>query len=214
MPSVAVSAAPRRSAWEDNASDGAANFHYFERQFELPAIKVLPGEYAVSTEENVLVTVLGSCVSACLRDPLAGVGGMNHFMLPDCDGGAASSSARYGSFAMELLVNELLKRGARRANIEAKVFGGGNVLRGFTSANVGQRNADFVRTYLAAERIAIVAEDLLDVCPRKVYYFPKTGRVLVRRLASVTVADDLADETRYRSRLHTQPVSGAVELFD
>jgi chemotaxis protein CheD len=211
---VRNAAAPAVNAWHGSGKDGIATFQYFERQFGLPGIKLLPGEYYVSSENNVLVTVLGSCVAACLRDPIAGVGGMNHFMLPDTDGDLVSSSARYGSFAMEILVNELLKRGARRCNLEAKVFGGGNVLRSFTATNVGSRNVQFVRQYLAAERIAIAAEDLLDVCPRKVYYFPKTGKVLVRRLPAMQASADLADETAYSSRLRAVPVAGDVELFD
>lgn len=217
MPPAAVAPSARPNAWHADVGDGRATLHYFERQFGLPGVKLLPGEYFVSNENKVLVTVLGSCVAACLRDPKAGVGGMNHFMLPesaDSRAGLASSSARYGSYAMELLVNELLKLGARRANLEAKVFGGGNVLRGFTAANVGARNAEFVRGYLATERIPIAAEDLLDNCPRKVYYFPESGKVLVRRLASANVAEDLADETAYGSRLRAAPVAGAVELFD
>lgn len=217
---AAVTAAVPANAWENPRSDGVASFRYFDRQFGMEAVKVLPGEYSVSLEDNVLVTVLGSCVSACLRDPLAGVGGMNHFMLPDTEGGPGSAggmSARYGSFAMELLVNELLKHGARRANIEAKVFGGGNVLRGFTSANVGTRNAAFVLDYLQTEHIHVAASDLLDNCPRKVHYFPRTGRVLVRRLATINteeVAQDLAAETTYGSRLRSNAVVGVVELFN
>lgn len=215
--SRSVSAAAPSNAWDHPRSDGVASFHYFDRQFGMDAVKVLPGEYSVSLEDNVLVTVLGSCVSACLRDPLAGVGGMNHFMLPDTEGGPGGMSARYGSFAMELLVNELLKHGARRSNIEAKVFGGGNVLRGFSAANVGTRNAAFVLDYLQTEHIHVAASDLLDNCPRKIHYFPRTGRVLVRRLATINaeeIAQDLAAETRYGSRLRSDAVVGGVELFN
>ena len=107
---------------------------------------MLPGEYIVTDRDVMLVTVLGSCVSACIRDPLAQVGGMNHFMLPDLEnGGVANESARYGSYAMEMLINELLKRGAARNRLECKVFGGGAVLAGFTVSNVGKRNGQFVQ---------------------------------------------------------------------
>jgi len=143
---------------------------HFDREIGGVAAKVLPGEYLVTGNDVALVTLLGSCVAACLRDPVAGVGGINHFMLPEGGAGAASDSARYGGYAMEMLTNELLKRGARRERLEAKVFGGGNVLRGFTAGiagTVGERNARFVKDYLAREGIPIVAEDLLDVCPRK-----------------------------------------------
>ena len=117
----------------------ATNF-YYDRTFDCDAAKILPGEYYFSGKDMVIVTVLGSCVSACIRDRVSGIGGMNHFMLPDGGGdenSPVSASMRYGNYAMEILINELLKAGARRENFEAKVFGGGNVLRGFTAINVG-----------------------------------------------------------------------------
>ena len=189
---------------------------YFDKNFNLRAAKILPGEYYVTTHDMVLVTVLGSCVSACIRDRRTGTGGMNHFMLPD--GGLdsrdpLSSTARYGVFAMEILINELLKLDAQRADLEAKVFGGGNVMAGFTQANVGQRNATFVRDFLKTERIALLAEDLLDVHPRKVYYFPATGRVLVRKLRELHNDTISRRELDYRSQLNRTDVSGGVELF-
>lgn len=195
------------------AGDGWASFFYFDRQFEKTGIKLLPGEFYVSAEDLVLTTVLGSCVSACIRDPRLGIGGMNHFMLPDSELGSGSS-ARYGSYAMEVLVNELLKAGARRSGLEAKVFGGAAVLKSFTDSNVGNRNAQFVLDYLKAEHIPVLAQDLGDTCPRKIFYFPADGRVLVRRLTSNLASRDLAQETAYRSRLVAAPVSGGVELFD
>lgn len=187
---------------------------YFDPKFNAQALKVLPGEYLVTGNDVMLVTVLGSCVSACIRDPLLQVGGMNHFMLPDGEGGgAATESARYGSFAMEVLINELLKRGAARNRLETKVFGGGAVLPGFTVNNVGTRNSQFVMDYLAAEGLPVAAQDLMDVCPRRVHYWPKTGRVLVKRLPSANEPDVIASETLYRSRLRASPTVGTVELF-
>ena len=124
---------------------------YFDRTFDCDAAKILPGEFYFTGKDMLIVTVLGSCVSACIRDRVSGVGGMNHFMLPDSGGDVdnpVSASMRYGTYAMEVLINELLKAGAKRENMEAKVFGGGNVLRGFTAINVGQRNAQFVLDYL------------------------------------------------------------------
>jgi chemotaxis protein CheD len=120
---------------------------------------------------------------------------------------------RYGAYAMEVLINELLKAGARRENLEAKVFGGGNVLRGFTAINVGERNAQFVRDFLRAEKIRIVAEDLNDVHPRKVYYFPATGRVLVKKLKQLNNYTLVRREQDYASRLKTSAVSGEIDLF-
>jgi chemotaxis protein CheD len=188
---------------------------YYDRTFDCDAAKILPGEYYYTGKDMLIVTVLGSCVSACIRDRVTGLGGMNHFMLPDGggDGSPVSASARYGTYAMEVLINDLLKAGARRENLEAKVFGGGAVLKGFTAMNVGERNAAFVQTFLRNEKIRIMAEDLNDIYPRKVYFFPRTGKVLVKKLMQ-THNDTLAKrEIEYASRLKKQPVAGDIELF-
>ena len=196
-------------------SDGFAKNLYFDRTFETEAAKLLPGEFYVTGSNMVLVTVLGSCVSACIRDARTGVGGMNHFMLPE--GGnadeVANASARYGTYAMEVLINTILKQGARRDNLEAKVFGGGNVLEGLTVANVGPRNAAFVRAFLKTEGIPLRAHDLEDIYPRKVYFFPRTGRAMVRKLKGASDTGLIAREREYGRRLVTQPAAGAVELF-
>ncbi|MBP8184862.1 MAG: chemoreceptor glutamine deamidase CheD [Pseudomonas sp.] len=189
---------------------------YFDRHFDCEAVKILPGEYFVTQRDLVIVTVLGSCVSVCLRDRVSGIGGMNHFMLPgNSDGGMSpiSVSARYGVYAMELLINHLLKLGARRHCFEAKVFGGGSVLRGMTANNVGDRNAEFVRDYLGTEKIQVVAEDLLDIYPRKVYYFPATGRVMVKKLKSLHNATLFDREMEYSMRIKKSSVSGDIDLF-
>lgn len=189
---------------------------YYDRTFDRDAAKILPGEYYYTGKDMLIVTVLGSCVSACIRDRVTGVGGMNHFMLPDGGGDAdspISASARYGTYAMEILINDLLKAGARRENLEAKVFGGGNVLSGFTSINVGERNAQFVRNFLKVENIRIVAEDLNDVHPRKVYYFPRNGKVLVKKLRQLNNNTLANREQDYANRLQSGGVSGDVELF-
>ncbi len=188
---------------------------YYDRTFDCEAAKILPGEYYYTPKDMLIVTVLGSCVSACIRDRVSGLGGMNHFMLPD--GGdpnsPVSASARYGTYAMEILINDLLKAGARRENMEAKVFGGGAVLKGFTAINVGERNAAFVINFLKTEKMRVVAEDLNDVYPRKVYFFPRTGKVLVKKLTQ-THNDTLAKrEQDYASRLKVEPVSGDIDLF-
>ncbi|HKY90993.1 MAG TPA: chemoreceptor glutamine deamidase CheD [Nevskiaceae bacterium] len=192
----------------------SAPISYFDKQFDAQALKVLPGEYLVTDRDVMLVTVLGSCVSACIRDPLLQIGGMNHFMLPEGDASdTATESARYGGYAMEVLINELLKRGAARERLETKVFGGGAVLPGFTVNNVGRRNGDFVLDYLDAEGLTISGQDLYDVYPRRVHYFPKTGRVMVKRLPSANDSEVLASERLYRSRLRESPTEGTVELF-
>jgi chemotaxis protein CheD len=194
---------------------GVASYFYFDRGLDSEAVKVLPGEYYVTDRNLAIATVLGSCVSACIRDRRLRVGGMNHFMLPAGGSGEddASASGRYGAFAMELLINELMKRGAARSNLEAKVFGGGAVMRGFTSLNVGERNAQFVLDFLATERISVVSQDLLDIYPRKVCFFPATGRALVKRLPSANTVEIVEEERRYSQTLDKTPVTGDIELF-
>jgi chemotaxis protein CheD len=190
---------------------------YFDREHNAEAAKILPGEYYATAREMVLVTVLGSCVCACIRDKVSGIGGMNHFMLPESGqdrGNPLGESARYGIYAMEILINQLLKMGAKRSNFEAKVFGGGSVLRGFTVANVGERNAEFVLQFLKTEKIALAAQDLLDIYPRKVYYFPSTGLVRVKKLKQVHNDTIINRETAYKTRLHYSKLEGDVELFD
>jgi chemotaxis protein CheD len=189
---------------------------YYDRTFDCDAAKILPGEYYFTPKDMMIVTVLGSCVAACIRDRVSGIGGMNHFMLPDSGNDVdnpISASMRYGTYAMEVLINELLKAGARRENLEAKVFGGGNVLRGFIAMNVGERNAQFVRDYLKAEGIRVVAEDLNDIHPRKVYFFPRSGKVLVKKLKQLNNNTLVNREQDYASRLQAKPVAGDIELF-
>ncbi len=187
---------------------------YHDRDHNVDAAKLLPGEYFVCTRDMLLVTVLGSCVAACIRDVRLGMGGMNHFMLPDREAAESESiGARYGTYAMEVLINHLLKLGARRENLEAKVFGGGNVLPGLVQANVGHKNAAFVEAFLSTENIRVAARDLAAGHPRKVYYFPANGRVLVKRLRSLHNDTVLERETEYRQRLIRAPESGEVELF-
>jgi len=189
---------------------------YYDRTFDCEAAKILPGEYYYTGKDMLIVTVLGSCVSACIRDRVKGLGGMNHFMLPDGggDGGSpVSASMRYGTYAMEVLINDLLKAGARRENLEAKVFGGGAVLRGFSSMNVGERNAAFVTRFLKTERIPVLAEDLNDIYPRKVYFFPRTGKVLVKKLMQTQNETLAKRELDYASRLKKAPVGGPIDLF-
>ncbi|MYM66582.1 chemoreceptor glutamine deamidase CheD [Pseudoduganella sp. FT55W] len=189
---------------------------YYDRTFDCQAAKILPGEYYHTNKDMLIVTVLGSCVSACIRDRTTGLGGMNHFMLPDGGGDTGSpvsASARYGTYAMEILINDLLKAGAKRENMEAKVFGGGAVLKGFTAINVGERNAAFVLNFLKVEKIRVVAEDLNDIYPRKVYFFPRTGKVLVKKLMQSHNDTLVKREIEYASRLKVAPVGGEIDLF-
>ncbi len=193
------------------ASEVGVASHFFEDRGLGRSVKVLPGEFFVSDEEIAIQTVLGSCIAACLWDGQRKLGGMNHFMLPDGNADEAASG-RYGVFAMELLINELLKRGASKPALKAKVFGGGAVMRGFTSLNVGEKNARFVESFLATERIPIVSRDLNDVYPRKVVFFPSSGRALMKKLP-VTDQAIVAEEQRYEKTLAKVPKAGDVELF-
>jgi chemotaxis protein CheD len=185
-----------------------------DRTFGGHVAKVLPGEFYVTDDDEGITTTLGSCVAACIRDPRLGIGGMNHFMLPDNDNAdPLAGSARYGTHAMEMLINSLIKLGCRRSHLEAKVFGGGSVLSNLTHSQVGERNAQFVMDFLRREHIPVSARDLGDVHPRKVYYFPKTGKVMVKRL---TASDNrlLETESAYRKRIAAKKVvAGEVELF-
>jgi chemotaxis protein CheD len=203
-----------RGAREPRTLKHLAESKYFDRAFQSEAIKLLPGEYSVTARGLVLVTVLGSCVSACIRDRDSGIGGMNHFMLPDSgDSDPVSGAARYGAHAMGILVNHLLKLGARRASLEAKVFGGSRVMASLAGSQVGERNARFVLDYLATEQIPVTARDLLDIHPRKVYFFPSTGRVMVKKLFKLANDTLARREREYQAQLRVRKLAGDIEIF-
>ena len=198
-----LKAEPRRA--------GEASFFFYDAHFRNEAVKVLPGEYFVHQEDILIMTTLGSCIAACLWDRQRRIGGMNHFLLPDGGGG---DSGRYGSFAMELLINELIKRGATRATMEAKIFGGTSVVSGMQSINVGERNTNFVLDYLQTERIAVVSRDVLDVYPRKVCFLPSSGKALVKRLAAVSTESLAAQEAEAaRKAKPAVQTGGSIDLF-
>ncbi len=189
---------------------GEASFFYWDAHFHNDAVKVLPGEYFVHDEDMLITTTLGSCIAACIWDRERRIGGMNHFMLPE----GAGESGRYGSYAMEMLINALLKRGATRQTLEAKIFGGGAVVGGMSSINVGERNTRFVIDYLQTERIPIVSRDVLEIYPRKVCFLPASGKAMVKRLAA-THADAFVAQDRAAARQPVPAASGAgsVDLF-
>jgi chemotaxis protein CheD len=185
---------------------------YRDRHFDMDAAKIGPGEYYITQRDMLIVTVLGSCVSACLRDPVAKVGGMNHFMLPDRDAeGPLSASARYGAYAMEVLINQLFALGARRERLEAKVFGAARVLPGMS--DIGERNAAFAIDYLKRESIRVLAEDLGHDEPGKIYYFAQSGRVLLKRLKSLRNDTIVQRERDYAAKLDKISSGGAADLF-
>jgi chemotaxis protein CheD len=192
---------------------GEASFFFYDAHFKSEAVKILPGEYFVYNEDLLIMTTLGSCIATCLWDRQAKVGGMNHFMLPD-NGGSGADSGRYGSYAMELLINELLKLGASRLTLEAKVFGGGAVISGMNSINVGERNTAFVMDYLKTERIPVVSKDVLEIYPRKVCFLPFSGKAMVKRLAP-TNPEAIVQQERMAAQ-KVAPVStggGSIDLF-
>lgn len=177
---------------------------------------ILPGEFFVSADPMIVYTVLGSCVSACIRDPVVGVGGMNHFMLPapkehqsgDVWGG---ESTRYGSYAMESLINEILKRGGVRQRLEVKLFGGGKIYEG--NIDIGATNVAWVLDYLKTEGYQAEKSDLGDVYPRKLYYFIDSGRVLMKKIKQVKNATIFDREIRYQKQLVDVQAPSDVTLF-
>jgi chemotaxis protein CheD len=190
---------------------------YWDPTHRCVTAKVLPGEFYVSVGEEMISTVLGSCIAACIRDTRRRVGGMNHFMLPEPVGerdswsSAVGRAARYGSDAMEQLINAILKAGGHRQDLEVKVFGGGRVLAQMT--DVGRRNIEFVQRYLATEKLHLAASDLGDVYPRQVHFFPASGKVRVRQLLGNRDAALVDGERHYLKRLANDPIKGEVELF-
>jgi chemotaxis protein CheD len=201
---------------ERDASSGVARpACYLDRNFQLPAAKIGPGEVYATQRDMVIVTVLGSCVSACLRDPDSKIGGINHFMLPfqaaSEPKGPLSEAARYGAYAMELLVNHLLSLGARRERIQAKVFGAGRIMPGMS--DVGARNADFAIDYLQRENIPVLASDLRGAAASKVYFFPRSGKVLLKRLKQLPNDTVIVRERLYAERLHTLVKGKPADIF-
>jgi chemotaxis protein CheD len=192
---------------------------YWDKNQGVFAAKILPGEFYVSLAGEMIVTVLGSCIAACVRDRIKGVGGMNHFMLPiqreSMGNGPSvlSESARYGNWAMEYLINEVLKNGGDKRNLEIKIFGGGRVLENMQQIDVGQKNIDFVRHFIANESLYLAAEDVGGVFPRKVLYFPDTGSVKVRKLKTVRNDVVFERERNYAKSINTRPAQGDIELF-
>jgi chemotaxis protein CheD len=190
---------------------------YWDESHGMYAAKLLPGEYYVTSEPETIVTVLGSCVSACVRDPVFGIGGMNHFMLPASTGNGSweaegiNASTRYGSFAMEQLINDILKHGGARKNLEVKIAGGGRILAQMT--DIGRKNIEFIERYATTEGLKVLARDLGDIYPRKVYYTPSTGKMFVKKLRSLHNDTIVERETNYFNELKTKPVGGSVELF-
>lgn len=189
---------------------GEADFFWYDTQFKSIAVKVKPGEYAAYNEDILIATVLGSCIAACIWDAQTAIGGMNHFMLPDAS--TSDEGGRYGAFAMEVLINHLLKIGARRNGLQAKIFGGGRVMAGMNSFDIGERNTRFATDYLRTEGIPIVGQDVLGPHPRKVVFWPNTGKAMIKRLPPSELSP-LTREERDVTIKQVSDTKSSIELF-
>ena len=193
-----------------------ASGRYWDNSLDAYVVKVLPGEhYVTRAGDEAISTVLGSCVAACIRDPVAMVGGMNHFMLPGEVRGTwsgATNEMRYGQFAMEKLINDIMRCGGRRERLEVKLFGGANVMH--SSMKIGDSNAEFVLSFMKTEGLTIAAQDLGGDAARRINFFPLTGRVFRLELRRQPDVEVFETELSYRDRLRQQDVGGSIELFD
>lgn len=192
---------------------------YVDKRTHRVTAKILPGEYYVTMNDELIATVLGSCISACVRCKVFGIGGMNHFMLPMSHSnghdswinGNNSEATRYGNYAMEHMINDILKQGASRKHLEVKLVGGGRILKNMS--DVGARNISFVHEYIRAEGLELAGEDLGDIYPRKVIYDPMTGKVRVKKLQTLHNDTIIRRELAYRHQIEDEPVAGEIELF-
>jgi len=192
---------------------------YWDKNFNLICAKILPGEYYVTLENESITTVLGSCISACIRDVESGIGGMNHFMLPETTEHKLSAGAeavvgnatRYGNYAMEHLINMILANGGKRKNLEVKLFGGGKIIP--TLGDIGLKNIEFALEYVDTEALKLVSENLGDIYPRKVIYFPATGKVKMKKIKDLHNDTIASREKQYRKSIKDIPVESDIELF-
>lgn len=190
----------------------------WDKELQKFVARVDPGEFYITQLDEFVFTRLGSCVAACIWDPIMGIGGLNHFLLPEraCKEDwhqLTSYSCRYGNWAMEQLINEILKVGGQRHRLQAKIFGGAQ-LSSMSLLNVGQSNIDFVRYYLDLEKIPVIAEDLGGPWPRRVLFHPNSGRVLLKRLSPERIAQMMSEEGRYLKGLKEATPDNNIELFD
>ncbi|WP_293266790.1 chemoreceptor glutamine deamidase CheD [Neptunomonas sp.] len=197
------------------ALSGFEHFNrYWLQQRNCFAVKVKPGEYYVTRNNEAITTILGSCVAACIRDPVTGIGGMNHFILPSSMSNKSSDwsdSARYGANAMEMLINTIMKFGGVKERLEIKITGGGRMVQGMS--DIGEQNVKFVTQYLIDEGFDIASVDAGGPHPRNVVYLPQQGRLLVKKLATLHNKKLLAVESKLKEQLAAKPVGGDVELF-
>lgn len=176
----------------------------YSAKYKLPVHFLNPGEYYATDRPEILGTVLGSCISVCLIDEKNKIGGMNHFMLPGCISTKEiliSDIGRYGLYAMELLIGEIIKKGGDRKTLKGKCFGGGSVLRFRQSdGDIPEANIRFIRKYFELEKIPLITEDLGGDQGRKIYFFVPEGRALLKRLKDVQ-EDLILKENAYKGSL-------------
>ncbi len=186
---------------------------YFDRRKDVHVVKIYSGDcYCTDRKGEMLVTVLGSCVAACIRDPQAAVGGMNHFLLPDGgDGKDPLQAMRYGAFAMEQLINNILKLGGQKSRLEVKLFGGGNVIK--SSAMIGDKNVRFVLDFCRDENLVIAGSDLGGSHPRRVHYYPDSGKVMLRTLRRREDMTVVEEEKQYAASIAGTVSASGVDLF-
>lgn len=203
----------------NSIQDGKSSGRYFDPRFGMNVVMILPGRHYVTVSpDEMLVTLLGSCVAACIRDPIAAVGGLNHFLLPESDTGqwgkTVDAAMRYGNHAMETLINDIIKLGGLRSRLEVKVFGGARVIEGASTTSVGDKNIEFVQNYLKNEGFEIAAAHLGGTLPRRIHYFPLTGKVQMRQLQRGQDRDLFKKEMTYRSQIRVDSDANDAELFD
>jgi len=203
-----------------SASFDDARNTYWDGRFKRNTVKLLPGEYHSTTGDEMLVTVLGSCVAACIRDTRSGIGGMNHFLLPEQRNSNDkqnfaetydNSVTRYGDLAMEMLINDIVARGGDRKYFEAKIFGGAQMFE--SSMQIGARNIEFVKEYLDFEAISIVSEDVAGTQGRKVYYIPETGEIFLKRIVSLHNNTIEKREAKYLRKARETKTEAEIDFF-
>ncbi|WP_431855447.1 chemotaxis protein [Azospirillum sp.] len=190
-----------------------ADGSYYDPEFKTYVVPVVLGHHRISSRaDDMLVTTLGSCIAACLHDPVARVGGMNHFLLPGAPAeGGIGIATRYGGVAMERLINDLLARGARKERLEVKLFGGARVID--SSMDVGVANAAFALDFVEREGLRLTGRDLGGATGRRIHFFPTTGKAMRRLLRPETERETVSQELDYLRTLRQAPLEGDVELW-
>jgi len=194
---------------------------YVDTSRNIVVAKILPGEFYVTKQNEAIATVLGSCISACIWDEVAGVGGMNHFMLPLKGNDHSqnkwefhdSYSCRYGIWAMECLINEIIKHGGHRNRMKVKLFGGGNIIKDMQTP-IGDQNISFAKEFIAKEELPMLGSDVGGPWPRKILFYPLEGRCMVKRLQSMHNDTIKLREVKYQSVIETPlHAQSDIELF-